>query len=319
MKSAADNIWEILAHHGLTLLRGEDHVVQHVKWLDEVPEKKYEFPMYGTVKKDGNNGVLLSVDSCVYLLSRKGNRYVNCEQIEESYESKNLENGVYLTELCHPTEHRAVMSGWVSPNRKEPLSPEQKESMNNCELWFFDALTLPEFIEGSTNVHFVKRRERLFLQTIDFLHILNVFTLATKAEVDAFSDRIIGAGEEGVVLYYGKGDYLAGHKGFRCMKVVKTKTFDMKLLKVESGKGKNAGQASTFYMEDGTGRTVKVGAGKGWDDARCKDALANQQNYIGKVFEVYSFEVLASGLLRQPKIGVERFDKVGVDAYGKAN
>lgn len=318
MKSDAQNIWDVLSFYDMTLTREDTHLVQHVKWFNEVPPAKKKYPMCGSEKKDGNNGLFLVVDGECYLFSRKGKRYQNSSHIELKYENYNLRDGVYLTEVCNELVPRAEMNGWIAVNRVEPLSLEQSVQNEMTDLWFFDVLTLPAFMKGGTKATIIQRASTLISRNVPQSRIVEQVILNSAAEVKEFCDYIITKkeGEGGVISHI--GDYLCGHKGFRAMKIVKVKSFDMTLKAVESGKGKNTGQASTFIFEDANGDLIKAGAGKGWDDVKCKDALISPEKYLNKIYEVYSMELLESGKLRQPKIGELRDDKIGVDEYGQA-
>lgn len=318
MKSQANNIWEVLSHHGIQFTRKDTHLIQHVKWFNEVPENKKTYPVAASEKKDGNNGLLLVVEGYCYLFSRKGKRYTNCDHIEEKHERLNLVDGAYLTEICNDLVHRAEMNGWIAVNRVDELAEEQKLQNNLTHLWFFDVLTLPAFLEGSTKATIVQRSASLISRNVPKNSIVEHVLLHSSEEVIAYCKNLIEKdGCEGGVISH-IGDYLCGHKGYRAMKIVKVKSFDMVMVGVEEGKGKNVGQASTFIFKDAKGAQVKTGAGKGWDDKKCRDALRNPEKYLNKTYEVYSMEVMENGSLRQPKVGAERYDKVGVDTYGKA-
>lgn len=113
--------------------------------------------------------------------------------------------------------------------------------------------------------------------------------LVTRApsQADAFFQRVVAAGQEGVILKDPEAPYAAGRRGAAWVKVKPRHTLDLVVLAVEWGSGRRRGKLSNIHLgartEDGfvmLGKTLKDGYESGWV-------------MVGKTFKGMSDEMLA--------------------------
>lgn len=144
-------------------------------------------------------------------------------------------------------------------------------------------------------------------------------------EIEQIAERYIAAGLEGVVVKQPDASWLAGHKGYRAMKIVRGVSLDLRCVGVLYGKGKRAGQIAALEFEY-KGNKFKADLGKGWTDER-RAALTSQYealdhpdaldewNPVGKIWEVKALDISSTGkALRLPKVVRVRWDKDEPDA-----
>lgn len=299
---------------GKAIDRDEKHLIQHVKWYDEVTAKQKTFPMFGSEKFDGNSGILLVGENPEdrHLFSRSGKPYTNVEGLLRKHQHIHNRPGIVLCELYNPNTAREIINGLTATRRKDPLTQEQLDLNSSTILKMFDRLTVDEFYNGSSKRTYPDRHQQLLDSLNVFGDLVPIFPIQSHDNMMEEFEAVTSRGGEGIVMHQ-LTEYIAGHKGYRCMKHVKEKTFDLKLIAMKSGIGKNTGLASKFVMEDANGKRIEAGAGKGWNHEKMEHAFLNQEQYLGKIFEVYCFDISSKGVLRQPKIGRERTDKTWRD------
>lgn len=311
--------------------RPADKVVQLVKHWDEVNKdgklhKKVSFPLYAQCKKDGNFSATVIYNGFCGIFNRRGSHFTNVEMLEVKYNG--LADGVYLGELCASADYSLEeLSGVVNPNRVKALYPEQYNLKKTLNIFFFDYLTIDEFIKGSTKTTFLDRFNSLVYNikstNFDFLGLEKVID---EEELDRFADKMIAAGQEGAVFKQDVG-YLAGAKDWHQMKKVRSVDYDLLCIGIEEGKGKYAGKVANLIFKYKGDRTVKAMLGKGWthEDA---EKMFNDYTYghdvgmkeyshvdspVGRIFKVYALQESSKGVLRLPKVGELRHDKTKPD------
>ncbi|AAP48764.1 hypothetical protein SP6_25 [Salmonella phage SP6] len=305
----------------------EDHrskPVMLVKHRDEVPESKLTFPVYAQVKRDGIfSATVVRSDGTVGIFGRTGKKLVNVEQLEASFIG--WPAGVYLGELQSMAVdiYLEALSGVVNPNRTEPLDFIGQQIKDNLYIDFFDMLTIKAFIEGQTEVTFLKRYEALCRRLKGCLPpenaILTITPCHTEQEVEAFAQKHIDAGREGAVFKL-DCDYEAGHKGFRQTKIVRMVSYDLTCIGWEEGKGKYKGKVANLIFKWKGGKTIKAMLGRGWtheDATRMYHDIKHggELNVIGKIFAIKALQESSKGVLRLPKVGELRHDKEEPDVF----
>lgn len=297
------------------------HPFQLVKHRDEVPEAKLTYPVYGQVKRDGIFcAVVVKQDGSVSVFGRTGKKLANTEALEQDLYRRALSMGIYLGELQSMAVdvYLEALSGVVNPNRTEPLDYIAQQIKDGLYIDFFDMLTIKAFIEGYTDVTFVKRHDALVRRlqhnlAIGEHNILPITPLADDIEVQMFADEHINAGREGAVFKL-DCDYEAGHKGYRQTKIVRTVSYDLTCIGWEEGKGKYTGKVANLIFKWKGGKTIKAMLGKGWSHADAERMYhdikrGGELNVIGKIFAVKALQESSKGVLRLPKAGELRHDK----------
>ena len=296
-------------------------VTQLVKHFDEVPVSRKANANLGVqVKKDGV--CALAVVGCdgVAIFSRSGKRFTNLEILEQRINLLQLNDGVYLGEVCNPDCSLEVLSGLVNPNRKEQLDTPQQVLANDASLHLFDLVTVGAFIRGTSAMTYRERHQYLteYTPVTPFLTVLKYVAVESKEEVERWARVCIDAGEEGIVVINLDADWEAGHKGWRKMKKVRGVDYDLECIGYEEGTGKYEGKVVNLIFNWKGGKTIKAMLGKGWSHADAKYMYAtihqmqeyhNAINPIGKIFQVYALQESSKGKLRLPKVGELRHDK----------
>ena len=322
------NIFEFL---GLDALHRKDSkVTQLVKHFDEVTDKHKEGKQWGLqTKKDGVCAITIVSDSKVGVFSRTGKAFTSTDNIIESIKKLDFPDGVYFGEWWVPKDIASleVFSGIVNPNRKSPLNQEKAFIVGQGTMSWFDAVTLEEFIDGASKRTFEERHEdltnsfdyvdSLFGGFCDDVEVLEYVLATTREEIDLCLEFLVSGGDEGVVICNLEADWLAGHKGWRKMKLVRGVDYDLRCIGWEEGTGKYEGKVANLIFQWKGGTTIKAMLGKGWTHEHAEEMFveATNPNYpsphdpTGHIFQVYALEESSKGKLRLPKVGERRFDK----------
>lgn len=307
------NIFEFLglpAEH-----RPQGKAVQLVKNFHEVKDNKKSYPMWGQVKKDGVYGALVVNERLeASIFGRTGKQFTNCIELIERY-CINLSPGVYIGEILAPGLSLEVLSGIINPNRTKGIGPELHKSwLDKQEIQFHDYLSLPEFIDGKSDLDYLSRLS--FVQRTG-LPTLSVTPLFTVDAVEAFAADCIEAGEEGAVFKDNSSPYVAGKKDYRAMKIVRAISYDLLCVGAEEGEGKYKGKVANLIFQWKEGDTLKAMLGKNYSHSDAENMLTageSEEWYpIGKVFRVYGLQDSSKGKIRLPKVGEPRHDKTTPD------
>ncbi|QGK90370.1 ATP-dependent DNA ligase [Acinetobacter phage vB_AbaP_APK89] len=309
--------------------------VQLVKHFDEVPESKIDYPLIGQIKYDGVYILIVIHNGIPKAYSRTGKEYYR-ELYETDYFMSiyGLTDGVYIGELVAPTTTLEELSGLVSTNRKAEWGTADIEAMEQSYVMLHDALDFDEFLSGKSGLDYDDRyrdlRRMLRRANLEQYLVSNV-TIHSKEDAEAYADELIKQGHEGAVFKQDL-DWVAGHKGYRAMKIVRGLSLDLLCVGVEYGKGKRAGQIAKLKFSY-KGSVFSADLGKGWTDERRKAlTLAHQSGVgtmvfpdkgkgsteyppVGKIWEVKALQESSTGkALRLPKVVRVREDKEEPDA-----
>lgn len=269
--------------------------------------------------------IVVQQDKPVYAFSRTGRRFSNVEFIE-SYIKEALRvplgradyTGVYFGELVCNSMTLEELSGAVNPNRINLL--EFSLESRGAHVRLFDYVQLHEFVEGTTNVEHFTRFARCVSLKSRCSHLTNKIMTAdtrlvnSKEEFDAYTSERIAEGEEGVVYRPDNEGWVAGHKGYRCTKIVRKVSYDLECIgQMLGGKGKRLGVVTNLLFRWKDGKTLKADLGKGWTEPMRVALATNPTDAIGKVFKVYGLQDSSKGMIRLCKVGEERIDKEVAD------
>ena len=304
--------------------RKEGKVTQLVKHYDEVSEKHKGKKLFGQVKKDGVCTLMLVFKGRAHLFSRTGKKFTNVSYVENMVAGSAIPEGMYMGELCCREASLEVLSGVVNPKRVNKLSADQEIVSNTLKLFLFDLITIKEFIQGASDVPYIDRYHNLKLDLILLstpsiaatLHTLKVEVLHNENDFEAFLNRHVGSGEEGVVYRDPYAGWEAGHKGWRVMKKVRGVDYDLRCIGLEEGTGKYTGKVANLLFAWKDGKIIKCMLGKGWTHDMAEKMFIRKDELdtpIGKIFQVYALEESSKGKLRLPKVGEMRHDKDEAD------
>lgn len=313
--------------------RTEKKVVQLVKHYDDVNpkaeegilHKKVQFPMYAQVKKDGVFAALVVHNEKARLFNRTGKRLTNVEHLEEYYSDMSwlghIEDGVYFGELCCDGISLEMLSGIVNPNRVNPLDGSQIAARDRMAIFFFDMITLCEFISGHSHRGWLLRYHSLLLNMHKRSAVIPYSLIQDEETLREFAKKHIDKGEEGIVAKQDV-EWKAGAKDWHQMKIVRGIHVDLECIGWEEGAGKYAGHVVNLLFRYAKGKTIKAMLGKGWtmEDARAMWLGLNGFTFtsacepVGKIFHVSGLQPSSkNGVIRLPKVRELRIDKSEAD------
>ena len=320
--------------------------VQLVKHFDEVIDKHKIYPLLAQVKHDGVYCLAVVVDGDVKLYGRTGLKlYWEADSVLASrYDpmdgganpDPHLKDGVYIGEFCNAHYTLEQLSGFLNPNRKKEWDDVDRDQLlSQSTIYMHDYLTFDELLGGHSERPYIERHKllskRMFQAglsswVIPYQHVYSEY------EAQMFANRVIDAGGEGSVIKRADSDWVAGHKGYRAMKLVRGVSLDLRCTDVLFGKGKRVGQISALVFEY-KGNKFKADLGKGWTDERRKALTlahgsgvdttvfpvtgtgSTEVTPVGKIWEVKALDISSTGkALRLPKVVRVRWDKEIPDA-----
>lgn len=308
--------------------------VQLVKHFDEVPESKINYPLIGQIKYDGVYILIAVSGGTVRAYSRTGKEY--CHELYDTYyflSLQDLEDGIYIGELVAPTITLEELSGLVSTNRKAEWGTADIEAMEQSYVMLHDYLHFDEFLAGGSVRYYTDRYAELsrILEIAQCsLYLVDNAIISSKEDAEQYADTHIKLGHEGAVFKQDL-DWVAGHKGYRAMKIVRGLSLDLLCVEVEYGKGKREGQIAKLKFSY-KGNVFSADLGKGWTDERrieltkayeagfhpvltAAEQGCGEPDPVGKIWEVKALQESSTGkALRLPKVVRVREDKEEPDA-----
>lgn len=302
----------------------EDKFTQFVKNHEEVKWGKVNpLPCIVMQKADGICGLLVQKDRKYYLYSRTGKPLTNCKEVIERATKdmvKPLDNWVAMVEVCNDKLSLEELGGCVNPNRAEPLSEARKEIMRDTYMFVYDLVTLDEFIEGKSLTPFQYRFFAVLRLTPSGLRVKipNYAVCHKEEEVEAFFQRMVAHGEEGVVRALLNSDWKAGRKDKNKTKRVRGVDYDLEVIGLEFGKAgtKRQGQVNKLivrWKNTLTGKLVELPVDGRFDDQQREEWHSNPDLIIGKVVHVHALQIGSKGSLRLAKVRAIRVDKTKAD------
>ena len=317
------NIFEAIGlHHNH---REPDRCTMKVKHWDKVPlNKRMNREYHAQVKYDGIYCHVVKSGSKFKFFSRSGLELSNTDRLERILLSQqhNVDQAIFIAELCCGECSLEELSGIFNPNRVEPLSLEQSKVYYEAYLVYHDILTFEEYRKGVSILEYSER----YLQLMDIIGrgsgLLIGSNLIDSYDVESFAEYCIDLGEEGAVFKEVDGLWRAGYRGADMMKIVKQVSYDLECIGVEEGEGKYQGKVANLIFRWKDGQTVKAMLGEGWTHQDAADMFDHYKSYqsvecsfslnlgpVGKVYKVYALQESSKGKLRLPKVGERRFDK----------
>lgn len=127
-------------------------------------------------------------------------------------------------------------------------------------------------------------------------------------------EELLKLGYEGAMLKRKDGKYHSGKRGYGWTKIKNTDTQDVIVTGYEPGKDSFQGMIGAIqFGQYKDGKLTYRGKCSGMDMKTRKDITANQDAYLGRVFEVSYMGIMPSGVLRHPQYKKFRDDKPAED------
>lgn len=305
--------------------RAKNKVVQLVKHYDEVPSSRKSFPLIAQPKEDGVFGMVVMLGGKVAVFGRTGERLQSTSFIER-LASELMTEGVLIGEVLskHPCSLEEL-SGVVNPSRVNPLDGNQMSIASGMYIALHDFITIQDFVAGKCIAPYVNRYKKLKELVADSrigVNLIQCTTIYDAVSLSKFTEMCLANKKEGAVYKNPGEGWLAGHKGYRAMKVVGEVSYDLLCTGYEEGEGKYAGKVANLLFKWKDGQTIKAMLGKGWTH-KDAEAMFNYINFglndidlhfpIGSIFKVKGLMDSSKGKIRLPKVEEVRHDKVTAD------
>ena len=293
-------------------------VLDHKKLTKKAKETDLTWPAVVQIKYDGVYCMAIrDVDGVLGFFSRTGNQFYIGAELHTKLDSiVPHEAGVYIGELVNDTISLERLSGYVNTNRTTPWAMPDVEAMQHSYIMFHDHLTLDELKVGKSQRKYSVRHTHIACVATDSRYVVRNSICYTTHDFEKFAGQAIEDGHEGAVRKEIDADWVAGHKGYRTTKIVRGISADLQCVGVVIGEGKFDGLiAGLDFMWKG--KRFTAGLGKGWDvDTMKVHTAAWQQDesyVVGQIWKVTALQESSKGVLRLPKVGEMRFDKVQAD------
>lgn len=310
------NVWQFL---GLPEgHRPREKTVQLVKHREQANQSKLKLPVIGQTKKDGVYCMLVYSQEKMGFFGRSGLPLSNLEHLRHGTEH-NDGDCILISELCNKHFALEELSGIVNPNRSNPLTDEEFQKMQDCELHVHDYVPLADFIKGSCRLPYEERNAIAFyscaqMPSLAVLHVPSA-TLFSEGAVEEFSNSCILHEEEGAVFKDPSAGWVAGRKDHTVTKIVRGVHYDLEIVGVEEGKkGKRLGMVGNLLVrwreygrEDG--KVVVLPVDGKYTDAQRIAWLKEPEQVVGKLLHVKALQIGSKGALRLPKGQEVRVDK----------
>lgn len=153
-----------------------------------------------------------------------------------------------VDENGRPLAFQDTAASSATHERATPLTP-----------WFFDAL----LIDGRPLIDEpLASRAAALAEAVEQRYRVERLVTSEVGEAEAFSDRVLASGHEGVVVKNLAAPYVAGRRGADWVKVKPVHTLDLVVLAVEHGSGRRRGWLSNIHLgarDPATGGFVMLG------------------------------------------------------------
>ncbi|WPH64680.1 DNA ligase [Vibrio phage vB_VpaP_SJSY21] len=303
--------------------RVDNKIVQLVKHLDEVPDSRKHCGLYGAqVKWDGVFGMAVKVGDKVGYFGRTGKQLKNLHKLLEAF--PDTRNGVFIGEITCSDMSLEQLSGCIQPNRVAELSEEESDMFDSSlDFKLHDFVHIEDFLEGESALPYLERYKLLSNIFANEFDDSNIFELCEVKFLDIeqsrdFAVRCINEGHEGIVIKHLDATWKAGHKGWHSMKIVRGVDYDLLCIGYEEGTGKYTGKVANLLFKWKGTKIVKCMLGKGWTHDAAEEMFnhcetGSDLDPCGKIFQVYALQESSKGVLRLPKVGEKRHDKLSPD------
>lgn len=232
-----------------------------------------------------------------HLYSRQGKHFTGCEHIiadiEALQEQTNFIDFVFDGELILKPEGELTDSERFQ--KGTGIANSNLEDKSCLELVLFDMLPTNEFEKGVSTYTYAERKHKYLkyaLESIEHNHFKNVSVVEflyegyDHTEIDKALEYAESNDWEGVMVNLDTS--YVGKRTKDLIKVKKFYTYDLKVIDIQPGTGRNANRLGNLVVEF---KGNKVGVGSGLSDEQRNYYWKHPEDIIGRVVEVKYKEV----------------------------
>lgn len=240
--------------------------------------------------------------------------YQNISELKAIYDKE--KSDFILFELCLPNASLEILSGLVSPNRKEAWSEDMLNAQFNIGI--HDSILLDGSNEDKEPyiARYLKASSGLYLPFVSSVY----HRTSPDNDYHDFIDKVfmssVEAGGEGIVLKDPNGIYRMGKRVNTQVKRVREHLEDVRIEQVKYGTGKRNGQIGSMYCRSIDNPEIAFWAdfGLNWDDSKRIELTSkfelDNKSLIGTIWTVKGLQQSSTGKsIRLPKLMYMRFDK----------
>jgi len=260
-------------------------------------KKSIKWPMYGSIKYDGNYTVVIKeCQGNVKFISSGGHEYDNNNST--IFDSSSVSPGVYIAE-------RIANDGKLGDRKNCALrGPRHAQTAHNHKYMVHDYMSMAEYRVGRSDDDYDERIDSLVLNTgIPLENMVENKLLYSQGHADEYLVDVVKEGYEGIMLK--SPSWIWQDTKSRKVDNVKYKkraTADLYCMGTTDGEGKYEGMIGALVLQDSKGREVTVGSGLN-DDDRAVDP----SYFIGEVIEIEYEQIMDTYI--QPTFITIRLDK----------
>jgi len=255
------------------------------KFEDHEHKIKGEFGV--TLKLDGIRCLVAKENGVIKFFTRQGQSIDEMNELIEDFD-KLPDNMIYDGELLVVNKDNLSSDDLFRATQKVVRTDGVK---CNVEFHMFDLLPISEFKSGKSKKNYADRMLDLHvgLDSFDAKFIKKVPMLYwgnSKSKIFEMLDEVVADGKEGLMVSNGMG-YYENKRSDNLLKVKKMHTFDLEIIGVEEGIGKNRGKLGALLVDY---KGYSCGVGSGFTDLQREDYWESQDELIGRVAEIQYFE-----------------------------
>jgi len=271
-----------------------------------VKKKPVKWPALASNKLDGARCNAMLKDGEVYLQTRTGKEWLNCDHIKESlkpffekHPSIILDGEFYNHNLKY--EFEELMS---ILRKTKPTQIERDYSRQNAEYHVYDL-----YDHQQPDVDAIARSFKLlkWFQNdlkLDYIKYEKSELVNNEEEYTIFHQKSLAEGYEGSILRLA-APYDVDKRSPYLLKRKEKMDTECEIIDVIEGEGTNKGVAAKVVIKYND-IEQDAGMARGWDHTKCKALLENKSEIIGKKGTVEYFGLTEYGKLRFPKFKVVR-------------
>ena len=235
----------------------------------------------------------LNGNRCVYyngaFYTRQGKKYIGLDHIIKDIEKiENAKDYVFDGELLYKNNEN--LSDSQAFQKGTGVAQSKNETKEELKLVLFDVLPREEFDRGiSTDTYKIRRQKLIDLKKYETenLQIVTMFYEGTdQSEIWKWLDYAEQHDLEGCMLNLDTPYECKRTKNL--VKVKKFYDFDLRIIDVEEGTGRNKGRLGAFVV-DYKGNSVNVGSG--FSDQDRENFWKNKEELIGRIITVKYKEI----------------------------
>jgi len=268
--------------------------LQQCHSLDKGEELKGEW--YVEPKLDGLRAVLVFEKGvCKDALSRNGRPLYNMEHIVQEIASSGFKEGVIDGEIAGSDWNESISTVRASKSKRD---------IRNIHFKVFDYIPIEEWKKREGKTILKDRKillEKLYKKFSNFKYSSDIAYYKVKNSVDAwnYAKNWRDMGYEGAVAKRVDSVYEFG-RSYNWLKLKFEETYDLVIVDMQTGSGKNKDRLGAFICKTGKGEKVNVGGG--FTDEQRDEIWEHKKKYIGRIVEVKCQEKTKDGSLRFPVV-----------------